>query len=70
MPRKYKCPMCPKSFTTIAALHEHMKKEHVGRLSPSFSYLLWQGVSAEKIIEFCKRNGVEIVNGNMGWFDE
>lgn len=62
MPKRFSCPLCPQNnFSSATAVVEHLKKHHVGKLSrQSFEYLLSNGVSAEKIAEWCRKNGVEI----------
>lgn len=53
MPRKHACPLCGRTFTTSQAALEHLKKEHVGKLSDqSVEYLMEQGVPARRIMEF------------------
>ncbi|MHC1625632.1 MAG: hypothetical protein ACXQS2_06505 [Methermicoccaceae archaeon] len=33
LPRRYKCPLCPREFTTKEKELEHFKKEHVGKIT-------------------------------------
>jgi len=58
---KYTCPLCGRKLSSNSSVIEHIKKEHVGRLSKeSFEYLRSLGVSAEKIIRFCEENGIRM----------
>ncbi len=55
------CTFRGRKFTSNTSAFEHVKREHVGKLSEkSYRYLISLGISAEKIIEFCKTNGVQI----------
>jgi len=59
MPRRFSCPICGRTFTSNTSKFDHVKREHVGTLSKaSFEHLIKQGVCAEKIREFCRREGI------------
>lgn len=59
---RYSCPLCPQNnFTSSKAVDEHLIRHHVGKMSrESFEYLLECGVPPDKIIEWCRRNGVKL----------
>jgi len=58
----YTCQYCGKEgFSSISAVVEHIKKQHMGRLSEqSIEHLLRQGIKPDKIIEFCKENKIKV----------
>ena len=61
---KYTCPLCGRKLSSNSSVIEHIKKEHVGRLSnESFEYLRELGVPEERIVRFCRENGIEL----NGW---
>jgi len=61
MPRRFPCPICGRTFTSCESELEHIRRDHVGRLSKaSFEHLIKQGVSVEKIREFCRREGIAL----------
>jgi hypothetical protein len=61
MPRKHVCEFCGREYTTNEAVLEHIKRDHLGKLSESsIEYLLELGVKPNKIIEFCRREKVKV----------
>ena len=62
MGKKYSCSLCGRNdFTSNESVIQHIKTQHVGRLSEgSIEYLLSQGVSPEKLIQFCKENKIKV----------
>ncbi|MEM2272389.1 MAG: hypothetical protein QXP56_06970, partial [Archaeoglobaceae archaeon] len=57
---KFNCLICGKNFTSSNSHFEHLK-QHVGKLSEeSYRYLISLGVANEKIIEFCRANGIQL----------
>ena len=62
MPVRYDCPLCPRSdFSSMDSLIQHIKTQHMGKLSDSsIEYLLTQGVKPDKILEFCKKNKIKV----------
>lgn len=56
------CMLCPKSnFSSIDAVIQHIKSQHMGKLSDSsIEYLLSLGVKPGRIIEFCKNNRIKV----------
>ena len=62
MGRKYACGLCPKrGFSSVDAVVEHIKSQHMGKLSDSsIEYLLKLGVKPNRIIEFCKKNKIKV----------
>jgi len=62
MGRKYRCELCGREdFSSLDAVINHIKTQHVGKLSDgSVEYLLEQGVNPKRIVEFCRRNRVKV----------
>jgi len=62
MVRRYDCPFCDRSdFSGMGSFIQHIKNQHVGKLSDSsIEYLLLNGVKPDDIINFCKKNRVRV----------
>lgn len=62
---RYSCPLCPQNnFTSSKAVDEHLIRHHVGKMSrKSFEYLLECGIPPDKIIEWCRSNGIKLEFG-------
>ena len=62
MPKRINCPLCPRNdFASTESLINHIKSQHVGKLSESsVRYLLSQGVKPDRIIQFCKENRIKV----------
>jgi hypothetical protein len=59
--RKHVCEFCGKVYTTSGAVLEHIKRDHLGKLSESsIEYLLELGVKPDKIVQFCKREKIKV----------
>ncbi|MEM2716771.1 MAG: hypothetical protein QW455_04010 [Archaeoglobaceae archaeon] len=55
------CQLCGRKFTSNISAFEHLKREHVGKLTEeSYRYLISLGVSHEKIADFCRANGIQL----------
>ena len=59
---KKSCKLCNNDiFSNTDSLIQHIKSQHVGKLSEgSIEYLLLQGIKPDRIIEFCGRNGIKV----------
>ena len=62
MAKGYSCSLCNRSgFASMDSLVQHIKREHMGKLSDgSIEYLLSVGVKPSRIIEFCRENKIKI----------
>ncbi len=62
MPKRINCPLCQRNdFASTESLINHIKSQHVGKLSESsVRYLLSQGVKPDRIIQFCKENRIKV----------
>lgn len=59
--RQIKCLLCDRKFSSRTSLFEHIKKEHVGKLSrESYEYLIELGIPRDEILQFCERNSIKI----------
>ncbi len=60
--RRRKCELCGRNdFASVESVVQHIKSQHVGKLSESsVEYLLSQGVKLDKIIKFCKENRIKV----------
>ena len=55
------CKLCDNIFSSTESLIQHIRSQHVGKLSDeSIEYLLSQGLSPDRIIEFCRRNKIKV----------
>ncbi len=60
--------MCGRTFTSSASEFEHLKREHIGRMSrESFEYAVSVGVPPEKLLKFCRENGIELLFDVEEW---
>jgi len=59
---KYRCELCGRDdFSSLDSVINHIKTQHVGKLSDSsIEYLLELGVKPSKILEFCKREKIKV----------
>ncbi len=71
MPRKHACPVCGRTFTSSASEFEHLKREHVGKMDrDGFDYAVSVGISPEKLLRFCRENGIELLFDVEEWMRE
>jgi len=60
--REHRCELCGRDdFSSLDSVINHIKTQHVGKLSDgSIEYLLRLGVSPKRIVEFCRENGIKV----------